>query len=312
MRVTNNMLTQNLLRNLENANSRMELIQNQLSSGQAITRPSDDPVGIETALRLKSTISSMEQWKNNTSEALTYMETTESIMNNLTTMLQRIRELTVKGADGSNSLDDRAQIAKEIDQLTLQFRVMANSQVSGKYIFSGTLINKAPLDDYFGTDIPPLPPEQWNGNGKVMEFETGPNVNIPISISGMELFEIYEDTGTAPSTMQSKFFNTLNQLSQALYDDDTDDINNALDEIDDHMDNFLKLRSELGARTNRMYVIADQLDNSINIVKKNLSNIQDVDMAGAIMEFKSVENVFRAALAVGAQIIQPSLVDFMR
>lgn len=311
MRVTNNMLTQNLLKNLERANSKMVLIQNQLSSGQSITRPSDDPVGIETALRFKGTISSMEQWKSNAGEALTYMETTESILGNMTSMLHRIRELTVKGADGSNSLNDRAQIAKEIDQLTLQFRVVANSQVSGKYIFSGTLIDQAPLDAYSGTDVPPLPPAQWNGNGKIMEFEAGPNVNIPISISGMELFEIYDDAGT----MKSKLFNTLHQLSQALYDGNADGangINDALAKIDDHMDNFLRLRSELGARTNRMYVISDQLESNINIVKKNLSDIQDVDMAAAIMEFKSIENTFKAALSVGTQIIQPSLIDFMR
>lgn len=402
MRVTNNMLTNNLLKNLVKSNSKMALIQNQLSSGQSITKPSDNPVGIETALRLKSTISSIGQWKSNASEALAYMESTEDYLGNMTSMLHRIRAVTVQGADGSNSPNDREQIAKEIDQLALQFRVMANSQVSGKYIFSGTFIDKAPLDPYTDTrnvvestfnaggtgvdsnsvrttgtgleigsgytinviknatdavfqlqkngvdiggpvtvlstdtsvtigdagsdkgleidfdfatlasgtvefeitDSPPAVPASWNGNSTVMQFEVGPNLTIPISISGIDLFEI-DGTG------KSKLFETLNQLSQALYNDDTDGINAGLEKLDGHMDNFLKLRSELGARTNRMNVIKDQLENSINITKTNLSSIQDVDMAEKIMEFKSVENIFKAALSVGAQIIQPSLVDFM-
>ncbi len=416
MRVTNNMLSNNMLKNLEKSNLRMALIHNQISTGQSITKPSDNPVGIETALRIKSTVSSMEQWKKNSSEALAYMESTESILGNMTSMLHRIRELAVKGADGSNSADDRSQIAKEIDQLALQFQIAANSQVNGKYIFSGTKIDQAPLDNYSSTrtvvnrtfdengtgissiadedlgtgleagasyrinivlnadlvnyditlekinpagpstiigtstvppatsgeiivgntatgetinvnypalgpanigstsdfeisDAPPAVPTSWYGNNKIMEFEVGPNLTIPISIGGVDLFEV---DGVS---QESDLFGTLNTLSKALYGhypDSDQKIQESLGKLDSHLDNLLKLRSELGARTNRMYVITDQLDNSINISKKNLSDIQDVDMAGAIMEFKSVENVFKAALSVGAQIIQPSLIDFMR
>lgn len=310
MRVTNNMLIQNLLKNLEMANNRMDLLQNRLSSGQSITKPSDDPVKIETSLRLKSTISSMEQWKNNATEALAYLETTEGILANMTSMLQRVKELAVQGANGLNSIDDRSQIAKEVDQLTQQFHILANSQVGSKYIFSGTHIDIAPLPPYAEPiPSPPPPPTQWNGNDKRLEFEVGPNVKIAVSIKGTELFGI---TDNGDGTKSSAFFNTLHKLSDALYNGDDAKIGETLGEIDDHLNNVLQLRAELGARTNRINVIYDQLDNSIINLKKNLSDIQDTDMAETIMEFKSIQNTYRAALSVGAQIIQPSLVDFIR
>ncbi|MFA6808059.1 MAG: flagellar hook-associated protein FlgL [Eubacteriales bacterium] len=309
MRVTSNMLSQNLLSNLEMANNKMDLLQNKLASGQSITKPSDDPVKIETALRYKSTISSMEQWKINASEGLSFMETTEGILSDMTSMLQRVRELTIQGANGTNSISDRSQIANEVDQLTQQFHLTANSQIGSKYVFSGTNIDTEPLSDY-PDDIPSPPPAptEWNGNENRLEFEVGSNLSLPITIKGTDLFGI---TDNGDGTQSSAFFDTLNKLSTALRDGDTDKINESLGEIDDHIDNVLALRAELGARTNRMEVIYNQTDYSITNLQQNLSDIQDADMAETIMEFQSVQNVYRAALSVGSKIIQPSLVDFM-
>lgn len=310
MRVTNNMLTQNLLKNLASANNRMDLIQNRLATGQSITKPSDDPVKIGTILRFKSSISSMEQWKANAGEASAYMDAAEGTLNNMTSMLQRVRELTVQGANGSNSTSDLVQIAKEVDQLTQQFQVMANSQVGTKYIFSGTNINKPPMPAYTSPiPEPPPVPTKWDGNNKAYEFEVGPNISMPVSVEGTRLFGI---TDNGDGTQSSSLFNTLHKLSSSLHSGDQELTNDALGEIDGQIDNILGLRAELGAKSNRMSTISEQMDNNILSMTKSLSDIQDADMAETIMEFQSVQNVYRAALSVGSQIIQPSLVDFIR
>jgi flagellar hook-associated protein 3 FlgL len=308
MRITTNLMSHNLLRSLEHANNKMVLLQTQLSTGRSLTKPSDDPVGTETALRINNTIASMEQWRKNASEALSYLQSTESILSNMTAMLQRIRELTVQGATGSLSRNDQMQIAQEVDQLTMQFQVLANSQVNSKYIFAGTKIDAPPIEAYTGTGTPPAI-TQWAGNEKTLEIEVGPNVTMPIALNGLQLFGI---TFNTDGSANSSFFNMLNALSTALHNGDQQAVDDSLKEIDLEIDNFLELRSQLGARTNRMNTIYDQLDNSIINLKQNLSQIQDVDMAATIMEFNTVQNTFRAALSVGAQIIQPSLVDFIR
>jgi len=309
MRVTNNMLVRNLLRNLNDANNRMDLIQNRLATGLAITKPSDDPVKVGTILRYNNNISAMEQWKNNAKEALAYLETTEGILANMTSMIHRVRELAVQGANGSNSREDLEKVAKEVDQLTQQFQIVANSQVGSKYIFGGTIINKPPMPDYpEPISSPPPVPTNWKGNDKVLEFEVGPNLSIPVSVQGTKLFGITAGVGG----IESSFFNALHKLSSSLYDANQELTNEALEEIDGQIENILGLRAELGAKMNRMDVIYDQMDNSILNLKKNLSVIQDADMAETIMDFQSVQNVFRAALSAGSQIIQPSLVDFLR
>lgn len=294
------MLSQNLLRNLESAQGRMDQIQNQMSSGLRISRPSDDPVGIQNAMRLKNNISSVEQWKSNADSALSYMSTTDSTLGDVTSILQRVRELTVQGANGSLATDDRNAIKNEVDQISHQLHLMANTQVGSKYIFSGTATDKK-LQNWDAVS------ETWEtqnsmGNDQEVEFEIGSNLSLPISVNGRELF----------GDNTKGIFATLSKLSTALENGDTTGISNLLEDIDSNVNSVIAVRSELGARTNRMTALREQLDYTSTNLQENLSSIEDADIAKTIIDFKSQENVYKAALSVGAQIIQPSLVDFMR
>jgi flagellar hook-associated protein 3 len=294
MRITNNILSQNLLRNLESAQGRMANLQNQMSSGYRITKPSDDPVGIQNALRMKSSISAVEQWKSNADEALQYMNTTDSTLGEMTSMLQRVRELTVQGTNGSLSADDKRSIAVEVDQISEHLRMIANTQIGSKYIFSGTQTDQEMLNSD-GT---------WQGNDQDVKFEVGNNLNLAISVNGQTLFK-------TPLTGVPGIFDTLSNLSTALKSNDTTGVEDSLENIDGNINNVLTLRADLGARTNRMTAIRDQLDSTSTYLQQNLSDTLDADIAKTIIDFQNQENVYKAALSVGAQIIQPSLVDFM-
>lgn len=305
MRITNNMLSRNLLRNLEAAQGRMDELQNQMSTGHRISRPSDDPVGIENALRIKTNIAMVKQWSNNVNEALGYMNTTDSIMGEMTSMLQRIRELAVQGASDTTPPDARAGIATEVRQLAEQLRVVANTKIGTKYIFSGTNTAQEPM---------PTPSSSWQGNSDPVNFQVGNNVSVDITVDGQDLFT-NETGGTVNGQglfANSSFSGVLDDLATALETNDTNGISASLDGLDQNIDKVLQLRAGLGARINRMTAIRDQLDATAYNLEQNLSDIQDADMAKTIVDFKNQENVFRAALSVGAQIIQPSLVDFMK
>jgi len=287
------MLSQNLLRNLEAAQGRMDQLQNQLSTNLRITKPSDDPAGIQNAMRLNNNLSSVEQWKNNADGALSYMNMTESTLGDMTSMLQRARELTVQGANGTLSGDDKKTLAIEVGQISEQLKLLANTKVGSKYIFSGTATDQQLQIASDGTVS--------KGNDQYVEFEVGNGLSLPISVNGQTLF------GGTPG-----IFGTLSNLKTALEADSPADIDAALGNLDTNIDTVSAERANIGARTNRMTAIREQLDSTSFNLQKNLSNIQDADMAKTISDFKSQENTYKAALSVGAQIIQPSLVDFMR
>jgi flagellar hook-associated protein 3 FlgL len=155
MRITQGMITEAFMRNLSNNLKRLGEKQDILSSGKRVSRPSDDPVSAATAMRIRENMASLEQYIRNTDDAITWLNNTESALSNVNDILQRIRELTVKAANGTNTPDDRIKILDEVTQLKEQLLQEANTSYSGRYIFAGYFSDRAPFyKDIDGTIKP--------------------------------------------------------------------------------------------------------------------------------------------------------------
>lgn len=287
MRITNMMLGQNLLRNLETAQSKMDDYQNELSSGHRIFKPSDDPVGIEIAMRLKSNLGAVKQWSSNASQGTSFLQTTDSALGDIMEMLQRARELAVQGNNGTTGVSGRQNIAYEITQINEQVGVVAKTKVAGKYLFGGTNTN------------PPWDGTTWTGNAQQINVEVGSQATIPINVDATSLFN-------------GGVFQTLQDLQTHLNDPSQPALDNDIAALDAQMSQVMAKRAEVGARANRLETIQGQLDSTVTNLTKTLSDVQDVDVAKVVVDLNSQENVYRAALSVGARIIQPSLVDFLK
>ncbi|MHB1650914.1 MAG: flagellar hook-associated protein FlgL [Desulfitobacteriaceae bacterium] len=289
MRITNLMLGQNLLRNLDNAQNNMDKYQNELSSGHKIFQPSDDPVGIESALRIKSTLSAVKQWGSNADQGLSFLQTTDSALNNIMGMLQRARELAVQGASDTVTGDGRKDIAAEVTQLAAQVGVVANTKYGSKYLFGGT-----------NTNIPWVS-GTWNGNSQAINYEIGSQSYVQINSDGTPLFNAATGIGK-----------TLTDFETHLTNNQGDLVAQDISTLDTQLSAVMAARADVGARSNRLETIQQQLDSMSTDLTQNLSKIQDVDVAKVVVDLNNQENVYRAALSVGAKIIQPSLVDFLR
>lgn len=101
-RVTQGMMNNQLLRNISTNLSRINDNQNQLSTGRRINKPSDDPVGISFSLRYRSELSANEQFKSNADAAVSWLDYTDTTLNQANTVIQRVRELTVQATNGTN------------------------------------------------------------------------------------------------------------------------------------------------------------------------------------------------------------------
>ncbi|WZL73736.1 flagellar hook-associated protein FlgL [Clostridiaceae bacterium 35-E11] len=137
MRITNSMMINTMMRNLNNNLYRLSQLDNQQATGKKILKPSDDPVGMSQVLKLSSDIATYEQYKSNTDQALSWMEATETSVTQLKDVLQRVRELTGRGATGTLTTEDKQAIEKEISQLKEQVLSIGNANYAGKYLFGG-------------------------------------------------------------------------------------------------------------------------------------------------------------------------------
>jgi flagellar hook-associated protein 3 FlgL len=293
MRVTQGMLASNSLRNLSNSYSQMGKYQDQLSTGKKITKPSDDPVVAMKGMYYRSNLTEVEQYKRNLSEAYLWMENSESGVEQVNSSLQRARELVVQGSNGTLSGTDKQAIAREIEQIKKDIVSVANTQVAGRYIFNGTNTSVAPVSD----SETGAPQASLNTNDYSVEVSRG--VSLKSNINSENVFG-------------QKLFDTLQSIQESLDGVATGDLNTLLGDLDKQMDVLSAERSELGARYNRLEMVESRIDQQEVVANRILSDNEDADIERVITDLTTQESVHRAALSVGARIIQPTLMDFLR
>lgn len=308
MRVTNRMMNNTLLLNLNRGLARLERINNQLGTKKKINRPSDDPVKTGVILRTSTSIRETEQYIRNLDAAVSWLDAADVILQDVVSVIHRAKELAVAGA--STHLDETARqaLADEIAQLHDNLLQLANSTHGGRYLFAGQHTDKKPFSGGGVTgdrinDVTFL--MSLTGDETKIEFEIAPGITIDVNVIS------YNSDDNPQEGLFMPIFNALQELYGELVDD-TGDPDIPLQDLDNSLDNVLRKISELGGKQNRVELARERmLDLQLNLTRI-LSEEQDLDYAEAIMELKMEEFAYRTALAVGARIIQPSLVDFLR
>ncbi|MDP4104075.1 MAG: flagellar hook-associated protein FlgL [Bacillota bacterium] len=298
MRVTQSMLAANSLRNLSANYLKMGQDQDQLSSGKKINKPSDDPVAAMKGMSYRSDLASVGQYKRNVSELQTWMDNSESGMNEANSALQRIRELVVQSQNSSLTDVDKQAIADEVGQLQQHLVKTANTQVAGKYIFHGNDVLNPPVVQ---ENPPKVAANLTDPKTNDYSIEVSSGVTLQANVNPANAFpqEMFDVVGSIQTTLQSSNSSSTNM----------DSLLTSLDKV---MDTMSAERSELGARSNRLDMVSNRLDQQEVTATQVLSDNEDVDMEKVIMDLTNQESVYRASLSVGSRIIQPSLMDFLK
>lgn len=295
-RITQTMLNSQLLRNLNNNLGRMDVLQNQLSTGRKINKPSDDPVGISFSLRYRSELAANDQYQRNVDATVSYLDFTDTMLDQMGNVMQRARELAVQGANGTNSDESLNAMKTEIDQLYGQMTNIGNSKFNGKYVFNGQITDQPPFPD-------PNNPENAVTNSDEIQFEIGAGVKMAINKSAEQVF--------GASGLQNNAFQILKDLSASLGIHNQAGIQKSIELMDQRMNGILGARADVGAKTNRIQLAEDRLkDIGINITSLQ-SKTEDADMAEVITKLKMDENVYQSSLSAGTKLIQPTLLDFL-
>jgi len=299
-RVTQNMFNMNLMKNLNGNLSRLNTYSEQMSSLRKINRPSDDPIGISYSLRYRSDRAANEQYKANLDSAQSFLEYTDTMVGQLGDVVHRIRELTLKGVNGTNPDISLESIKNEVEQLKEQLVQIGNSAFNGKYIFNGQLTNVQPYQDGVA------PETVDNIDQGALTYEIGQGIYIDVNMTGTVVF------GGQNEPNSDNLFQVVQDIMDALATGDTNGMNDGISRLDSRFDKILEVRSQVGAKANRLDLAAERLED-IDIKLQSLqSKTEDVDMAALIVNIKTAENAYLASLSAGSRIVQKSLVDFLR
>lgn len=154
MRVTNSMMISNMLMNLNKNLNVMSRKQDELATGKKVIFASDNPVAAAKILKYKTDIADMNQFSANTRDAMAWLDASESTISEMGSVLQRLRELAVKSANGTNTPSDMQKIKEEVTQLKENIISSANFNFAGRYVFSSHYTDKPLLKADGSYNIP--------------------------------------------------------------------------------------------------------------------------------------------------------------
>lgn len=297
-RITQRLMVERSLGAMQAGMSRLARSQEQLSTGRQINRPSDSPAGTNTAMRLREQLAADTQHARNASDGLAWLGRTD---NTLTTMLdgtRRARDLILQGASaGSSSPQVRQILAIEVEQIQEALLALANTQHLGRPLFGGTTDRPAAYSKDPVTGVVGFVGEP----GSQVVRRVGDGLAVPVNTLGPDAFEA---GGTS-------LFTVLGDAVAALRDPAADPAV-ALDALDAVSRKMMTALADVGTRYGRVESAMRAVTNSTLDMQAALSEVENVDIAKAIVDLQMQEVAYQSALGATARVIQPSLLDFLR
>lgn len=327
MRITNKMLSNNFLRDM-NVNLRnLSKLQEQRTSGKEFKRPSDDPFRVARSMQLHTEQAINEQYKKNITDTINWLDVTDTSLKQASGVLDRIHQLVISAGNAAYGETERGAVKDEINQKVSELSQILNANFDGKYVFGGTRVTSKPLEttevdgnkvlNYSkrggGTLDPTADKEEYAMIGEKLKTEISQGVILDYNVTATEIMKFKKKDGTDGDLMV-----VLKNITDHL-DSKPDEktakealLGTDLQDIKDAMENILKIRSEVGAKQNRMDSAKEKnTDQTLNL-KEILSETEDIDITEKTMEFAIAQTVYVASLQTSAKVLQPSLMDYLR
>lgn len=415
------MLSNNFLSDMQTNLANMKTLQQQMTSGKEIQKPSDDPFKVSRTMQLNTDISTNKQYNENIKDTINWLDTTDTALGQAENSLQRVKELLTQAGNAGYSQSERKAIKDEINQRVSELSQIMNTNFDGKYIFGGTRSTAKPMDTKtvytvpasvtksnesggtgtvsgtftsqpdknhtymvkvtgadasgkvtsaqlsvdggaYGSDINAASGEfslgsdafglnfkidtnTANKSGDVYTFSLNSNtkltygfddsdttslnqvksklvteisqgVTMEYSVSASDILEYKSGSETKDlRELLGKIVNHLDGMNDdgtAADSDAVNDLTNGdMSEMKDAIDSVLTLRSEVGAKQNRMESAQSKnTDENYNMTEV-LSGTEDIDVTQKTMEYATMQTVYLASLQTSSKVLQPSLMDYL-
>ena len=300
-RITQRLMVERSLSAMQTGMGRLARSQEQLSSGRVINRPSDSPTGTNDAMRLRAQLASDAQHARNASYGLSYLGQTDSTLTTMVDNVRRARDLVVQGAStGSNGPEARAALTAELKQIRDSLLALANTPHMGRPLVGGTA---GAGDAYTAAAAAPpaVPAVSFAGDTGAVTRTVGDGVTVKVNLSGPEAFSVAgDDLFTVMADTIDLMINNPGQLGTSL---------GRLDAVSGQM---LSALADVGTRYGRVEGALTTVNNATLDNTAALSEVENVDIAKAIVDLQMQEVAYQAALGATARVLQPSLLDFLR
>jgi flagellar hook-associated protein 3 FlgL len=282
---------------LGNALERVQRTQQQVASGKTLTRWSDDPASASSAERYRSEEADWQTYQRSGTDAQAWLSTADGALQSMSSIMIRVKQLAVSAASGSLTAASRDAIADEVDQLRSQLRDLGNTTHLGRSLFGG--FSPTALSTTAGGGI------AYAGDGGQVQRQVSPTVTVAVNVDAKDVFGFAAGAG-------QDLFAQLADLSTAARTGNTAAAATAQTTLEARHSDILKGLAQVGAVTNRVEVAQSTGGVALQDLASRRSEVEDVDLADAVMKLSSAQAGYTAALGAASRANLPSLADFLR
>ncbi len=291
MRIGSKIMADHIKANLAKQSTQLMETQLQLASGKRINRPSDDPIGIGKVLDYRTTLQTIDQYRENMLDAKTRVEFTEAVLGQISEFIEDAKQIAT-----NPDAADKTAFAQTIANIRQQVLGLANSKYGANYIFSGHITDTPPFDA--------TAPYAYNGDSGSHQVIVGEGITVNIEADGSQMFI---DGG-------DNLFQVLADLETALTAAPYDPVavQATVDPLYRIAERVKLVRSELATDYRRLERTDEYWNNFSNAVETMRQTVEDADITQAAIDMQVQQTAYEVLLATAGQVIQPTLVDFLR
>lgn len=306
MRIADSTMYDGFLNSYETSTAKMQKTMTQLASQKQLTEASDDPLKASKIISLDTSIDQNSMYGDTIQDGISWNQMQDSALSSISDVMLRMRDLIQNSANGTNGSEVNSANKAEIEQDMGQIVDTLNTKYGNKYIFAGENTTTKPfeLEKNAAGDVTGL---KYNGTNGNLSRQIADNVSVDLFADGSK-FISNSDVGASAASLGDYF----NNVVTALNSDNKDQLSGTLlSDTDAYRDNFVNVRTQIGALTNRLQSALSRNQSQATNLKESLSNEQDVDVATAYSKFEKEKLTYNATLAMGTKIMQTTILDYM-
>jgi len=283
-----------LLTALSEVQQQEQTAQMQIATGRRVNSPSDDPAAAALLVQNHDLSSQADSYQRSMSSVNGEMQTADSTIGSMVTVLQRAITLGVQGANGTLSDSNRAAVVVELQGIQAQLISMANVSYQGTYIFGGTAQTKP-----YTADSSQPSGVRYDGNSGTNQISIGQNYQLQVNLPGTQIF-------SAPA---ADMFKAVNDLITAIQNNTGADA--AVASVGKAYDYITSQRVFYGNGMNQISAQQNFLSNEKVQLSNQETTIAGTDMAAAATTLANTETARQAALAAIAKVSKTNLFDYL-
>ena len=293
-RITPGILDDQMTSTLDADQLSIAQLQEKISSGQAITKPSDDPVGVVQSLSTQAALARGQQYQANAQDGMGWLGTANTALSSAVTQLYNIRNIALGAGSDSSQPSTYADLAQQVTGIRQELMALANTTYLNRPVFAGTSATTQAYDaagNYLGSGASPT-------------RTVAPGTSIPVSV-----------TNPFGSGSTGSVFAAVDQIISDLQTGTPASIGNLtstdLGKLDTALNSLSSASGQVGESFQQMQYLSAQAVSAQQTLSTRLAGIQDVNLAQAVTDLQMQQNSYQAALWATSKVVEPSLTQFL-